>query len=242
MTEAQGTMIVSETGPRPMLRRLVAVMMAAGLLLPAGVGLVSASATGPQSSPAALRLAVVSLRPNPAPLFPPVVSLRSQPAPLLPPAVSLRPNPAPLLPPLVPNTIAPLTGSVTDLATGLPLAGATVAVDGQATLTDSRGRFQVAVPAGRYDVRVGRRDYGAATAVGVLVAASGTTVAVGLAPVNPSAAAAAAVAARLTAPGEAEVAPALAAAPSGAGGAGDRGAPDHSRAHARRPDRRHGHG
>jgi len=56
-------------------------------------------------------------------------------------------------------------GEVSDLATGLPLAGATVSSAGQRSETDLEGHFRLVLPPGRHQLRVEAEGYGSATVV-----------------------------------------------------------------------------
>lgn len=56
-------------------------------------------------------------------------------------------------------------GQVSDLTTGLPLAGATVSGTGQRSETDLEGHFRITLPPGRHRLRVEADGYGSATVV-----------------------------------------------------------------------------
>lgn len=64
-----------------------------------------------------------------------------------------------------------ITGTVTDSATGKPIAGATVSAGGgYTTTTDTSGHYTLGVPPGTYDLTVSDYDYANGTASGVSVA------------------------------------------------------------------------
>lgn len=67
-----------------------------------------------------------------------------------------------------------IAGTVTDAATGNPLAGATVTAGQDAALTGRSGSYSLSVPAGTYSVSVSAFDYATATAGGVSVTAGAT--------------------------------------------------------------------
>ncbi len=58
-----------------------------------------------------------------------------------------------------PTNRAGLQGTISDLATDRPLAGARVRAGDQEAITDARGQFRLAVPAGTYDVRAEAPGY-----------------------------------------------------------------------------------
>ncbi|MER5916010.1 carboxypeptidase regulatory-like domain-containing protein [Streptomyces sp. NPDC001982] len=67
-----------------------------------------------------------------------------------------------------------LSGTVTDNATGKPVAGATVAVGDTAVHTDAKGAYSLTLPVGSYDVAVDAFAYATGTAKSVAIA-EGTT-------------------------------------------------------------------
>jgi hypothetical protein len=73
-----------------------------------------------------------------------------------------------------------LQGTVTDSATGLPIAGAAVSAVGTGgtynDTTDAGGFYQLTLPAGSYDVSAAKTGYTSQTAAGVVVTAGATTV------------------------------------------------------------------
>lgn len=68
-----------------------------------------------------------------------------------------------------------LTGAVTSMATGAPIAGARVRAGTQWTTTDAAGRYALALPAGSYHIRVEASGYIGMTARYRRVAEGGTT-------------------------------------------------------------------
>ena len=71
-----------------------------------------------------------------------------------------------------------IAGTVTDSATGSPIAGAAVALTGSSTrqtTTDASGAYRVLVSVGTYAVSVSRYGYATAGATGVVVAENATT-------------------------------------------------------------------
>jgi subtilisin family serine protease len=73
-----------------------------------------------------------------------------------------------------------LQGTVTDSATGLPIAGAAISAVGTGgtynATTDANGFYQITLPAGSYDVSATKTGYTSQTATGVAVTAGATTV------------------------------------------------------------------
>ena len=68
-----------------------------------------------------------------------------------------------------------LVGTVTDAGTGHPVASAAVSVTGASTVTDANGRYDLALPAGTYDVTAAAYGFQSATVTGVTVTDGGTT-------------------------------------------------------------------
>lgn len=67
-----------------------------------------------------------------------------------------------------------ITGTVTDAATGKPVAGATVSTSATSTTTDSQGNYTLVLPAGSYDLTVAAYGYDTKTVSGVQVTNGGT--------------------------------------------------------------------
>ncbi len=70
-----------------------------------------------------------------------------------------------------------IIGTVTDAATGHPVASATVSVPAGSVTTDSAGRYDLSLPAGSYDVTAAAYGYNSNTVTGVTLAAGATTTA-----------------------------------------------------------------
>lgn len=70
-----------------------------------------------------------------------------------------------------------LNGTVTDSATALPIAGASISVTplGASTVTDASGNYTLVLPVGTYDVTAAAFGYTSATTTGVDVTDGGTT-------------------------------------------------------------------
>jgi N-acetylneuraminic acid mutarotase len=67
-----------------------------------------------------------------------------------------------------------ITGTVTDLETGAPISGATVSTDAASASTDTAGHYDLAVPAGTYDLTVSKYGYASGLLAGVVVADGAT--------------------------------------------------------------------
>jgi Carboxypeptidase regulatory-like domain len=68
-----------------------------------------------------------------------------------------------------------ITGTVTDAATGKPIAGATVSTSLASTTTDDQGHYDMVLPAGSYDVSFHAFGYADKTDSGEQVSGGGTT-------------------------------------------------------------------
>jgi Carboxypeptidase regulatory-like domain/Kelch motif len=68
-----------------------------------------------------------------------------------------------------------LVGTVSDASNGKPVASAAVSVSGAATTTDANGHYDLALPAGTYDVSAAAYGFAPATVTGVAVTNGATT-------------------------------------------------------------------
>jgi hypothetical protein len=74
-----------------------------------------------------------------------------------------------------PSQHGDVTGTVTDAATGDPLAGASVSADGTTAYTDSSGHYTLPLTVGSHDVTATAFGHDSLTAPGLAVTAQGTT-------------------------------------------------------------------
>lgn len=99
-----------------------------------------------------------------------------------------------------------ITGTILDLATGRPIAGAVVLAGTGGTATDSGGRYRLVLPAGQYNLRVTADGYSGATWTGLALPPSGTVADLGLPPLHTDAVGERATAERITDRAETELA------------------------------------
>jgi subtilisin-like proprotein convertase family protein len=69
-----------------------------------------------------------------------------------------------------------LSGTVTDLATALPLAGALVQANGYTGVSNGSGNYSITLPAGTYSATAGKAGYASASASGIVVPGGGGAV------------------------------------------------------------------
>ncbi len=80
---------------------------------------------------------------------------------------------------------AELSGTITDLASGHPLAGARARAGGRVVLTGPDGRFSLTLPVAIYQVQIDAEGYGGATAIDQRVGDGGLFLDLGLPPYDP---------------------------------------------------------
>ena len=74
------------------------------------------------------------------------------------------------------TALGTLQGTVTDAGTLTPIAGVLVQANGYSAVTDGLGAYSMSIAAGTYTVTAAKSGYGTASAAGVVVTGSGTTV------------------------------------------------------------------